>query len=246
MSDVDRANKYDLHPEVLLPSILANGFYIPRTIEVLHLYGGFINPPPKSITFTTESLKQDFLITYPKHETIVNEFFDNFYTTFEAFLEILVFIVNIVDVVFQASHQSSAYLSSRDDSRRELYKALCGLFGFNLDKRKDFDKILVDRSHQYAPDLELATIHFSKVIDGHVKADSSIFSLITYGYTNIAFIEVFKSMLFYRQISTGSYITTCPICRETIQYFRTKSLKSINCSKCSSIIKIDTIFELET
>lgn len=233
-----------LYPRASLPAFLGAGFYLQCSIQVLHLYGGWVRPPLGADDCPPfPQIHADLKHTAANSEAIFDTFHKSPYTTFETLLEVITYVVATTDVLFQASHHRVDYLKVRDQARIRNYLVLCDLFGFGSEKRAEFDRTIVERANLYSQDSVVGMAHFSEALRGRLKSDVFAFTKAAHAYVHLAHAETFGRLLFYKKGWLGSCATSCSKCGEDIRGYRLAGVDAITCRNCHTVHNVVQTYE---
>jgi hypothetical protein len=244
MTESPEETEFVLYPRASLPVFLGAGFYLQCSIQVLHLYGGWVRPPlGENDCPPFPQIHADLKHTAANSEVIFYTFHKSPYATFETLLEVIAYVVATSDVHFQASHQRVDYLKVRDQARIKNYLVLCDLFGFGVEKRAEFDRTIVERANLYAQDSVVGMAHFSAALRGQLKSDVFAFTKAAYAYILLAHAEIFGRLLFYTKGLLGSCASSCSKCSQAIRGFRLPGVDKLTCGNCHTVHNIMQTYE---
>lgn len=233
---------FTLAPKLSLAELVGTAFYVPVSIEILHLYGGWLRPWTEA-DFSTEQIVADYQITYPNSQVVFDKFYEAPYTTFDTLVEVVAFVVATTDVLFQVSHHRASFLEVRSGAQLHLYKLLCGLFGFDLQKAVELDELIVEHGRRYVPDISAGVVQFAAQMDGRVQAEAGAFSRAASTYTFVAHAKVFDKLLLYSSGLLGWRTTVCSSCREMIRFRGSGEPHGVVCRNCRMVHQINQLYE---
>jgi hypothetical protein len=232
--------RFMLIEEELLPAHLSD-YCLLTTAEIITTCEGASMETLRQRALNREYVSEDF---YQKFSTRrdLESFVASEGFKLGLFLEVLYYVVSIVDFLFQLRKDGDFYFEVREELQPRLYNALVDLFAFGKEQIREVEDALVNRAEDYCADLATSGgVLLSYIRDWGTPEWRLILSDTAYFYVMVVCARAFAHTLINRAGVKGDFEIRCITCSEALRGRVRGSPSPITCSKCKTTFEIESL-----